>query len=71
MTAKELDKMVDKMREFGGTIDTRCRLENYIFLLDKGLRAAGKDELANQLLELNNEIDKVDTIELAKLGTFN
>lgn len=71
MTAKELDKMVRKMREFGATIDARFGLENSIFLLDRGLRAAGKDNLANQLLELNNEIEKIDSGELARLETFN
>lgn len=70
MKAEELNTMVQKMREDKAVIDTRLCLENYVYRLERGLRKIHRTELADQLVELVDEIDKVDTSELAILRTF-
>lgn len=70
MTANELHIMVNEMRRFGRKFDTRISVENYVYELYAGLREIGRTDLANQLFELSDEIEMVDTTELTKLGTF-
>lgn len=70
MTAKELHMMVSEMRRFGRKFDTRISVENHVYELYAGLREIGRTDLANQLFELSNEIEMVDTAELTKLRTF-
>lgn len=41
-----------------------------MYELYAGLREIGRTDLANQLFELSDEIEMVDTTELTKLGTF-
>lgn len=70
MTAKELDTMVNAMRTKYNKVDSRMRLEDTIYYLSKGLRAIGRNEIADELDKLYSEIDKVDTDELIEIGTF-
>lgn len=70
MTAKELDKMIHRMRKYR-TFNSRLEVENYICDLSCGMIAIGKIDIANQLSDLVNEIESIDTEELAKIGTFN
>lgn len=70
MTAKELDKMVSRMREYG-KFNSRLEVENYIVNLLYGMIAIEKFDVANELSNLINEIESIDTEELARIGTFN
>lgn len=70
MTPQELDKMVSAMRDHKANIKTRFDLGNYPYYLIHGLKAIGKNELAGELEKLYEEIEKVDTSELCKIGTF-
>lgn len=70
MTAKELDTMVNAMRTKHNKVESRLRLEDQIYYLSKGLRAIGRNELAEELDKLYAEIDEVDTEELLEVGTF-
>lgn len=70
MTAKELDTMVNAMRTKYNKVESRLRLEDPIYYLSKGLRAIGRNELAEELDKLYAEIDEVDSSELIEIGTF-
>lgn len=69
MTAKEMADMTNRMRKYN-TIKTRSDLENYAYVLSKGLRAIGRDELADELDALYDEMENVNTEELIQIGTF-
>lgn len=70
MTAKELDTMVNAMRTRHNKVESRMRLEDTIYYLSKGLRAIGRNEIAEELDNLYSEIDEIDTEELIEIGTF-
>ena len=70
MTAKELDTMVNAMRSNFNKINARIDVSDPIYYLIKGLRAIGRNDLAEELNKLYSEIDEVDTNELVKIGTF-
>ena len=70
MTVKELDTMVKAMRTKYNKVNSRTDLEDDIYYLKIGLIAIGRNELAEQLAELYEEIDSIDTNEIVKLGTF-
>ena len=70
MTATELDVMVNAMRTKYNKVESRLRLEDSIYYMSKGLRAIGRNELAEELDKLYSEIDEIDTDELIKTGTF-
>ena len=70
MTAKELDTMVNAMRTRYHEVNARTDVTDSIYYLWKGLRAIGKDNLAEKLNELYSEIDGIDTDEIVKIGTF-
>jgi len=71
MTAQELDTMVNAMRTKHHKVVRRVDVTDEIYYMEKGLRAIGMDNLANELQELYNQIDSIDTDEIVKLGTFN
>ena len=71
MTAKELDVMINTMRNQRNKINSRMDVEDTLYYLYKGLYAIGRYEIADKLLELYTEIDSIDTDEIIKLGTFN
>lgn len=71
MTAKELDVMINTMRNQRNKINSRMDIEDTLYYLYKGLYAIGKYEIADKLLELYTEIDSIDTDEIIKLGTFS
>lgn len=70
MTAKELDTMVRIIRK-NNKIETRMDVLDLLYYLQKGIRAIGKKELAENLIELYTEIDSIDTPEIIKIGTFS
>ena len=70
MTAKEMDNIVKEMRNHGAKIDTRTDLENYVYRLKTGLEVIGRSNLVNELNNLYNEMENVDTNELVRIGTF-
>lgn len=70
MTAKELNTMVNAMRTKYNEVKTRSDVTDKIFYLYKGLKAIGRDKLAQELIELYAEIDGINTDEIVKLGTF-
>lgn len=70
MTATEMDRMVNAMRSCGAEIPTRFNLDNYAYYLMRGLDAIGRRELAEQLQELYDEMESVDTCEVHAIGTF-
>lgn len=70
MTAKELDTMVNAMRTKHHSVETRMEITDTIYYLNRGLRAIGRNDLAEELLELYTEIDGIDTGEIVKIGTF-
>lgn len=70
MEAKELDTMVNAMRKGFYKVNTRKELTDSIFYLYKGLKAIGKNEIAENLADLYAEIENIDTDEIAKIGTF-
>lgn len=70
MTAEMFNAMVWKMRKYR-KIGSRTEVENYILDLSQAVREIGRRELANQLCDLVDEIENIDTEELAKIGTFN
>lgn len=70
MTAAELDKMVNAMRTNYHTVDSRMEITNAIYYLIKGLRAIGRKDLVEQLTDLYEEIDTIETSEIVKIGTF-
>ena len=69
MTAQEMDKMTMRMRRYA-TIKERSDLDNYVYVLAKGLREIGRDELAEELEALYDEMETVNTDEIIKIGTF-
>ena len=71
MTAIELHKMVSEMGRLGRKFDNRISVEYYVYQLYAGLKEIGRTDLAEQLLKLSNEIEMVDTEEIAKIGTFD
>lgn len=70
MTAEMFNAMVWEMRKYR-EIGSRTEVENYILDLSQAVREIGRRELANQLCDLVDEIENIDTEELAKIGTFN
>ena len=70
MLAKELDIMVNAMRTNYYGVNSRSELQNDIWHLYEGLKAIGREELANELHKLYFEIEDIDTTELVKLRTF-
>ena len=70
MTAKELDMVVRKMRDKGTKVETRFGLENYIYSLTKGLEAIERNDLVDELFNLIDEIEDIDTGEILQIGTF-
>lgn len=70
MTAQEMDRMTAEMRYRGAKILQRSDLDNYAYYLMCGLREIGRRELANQLQELYDEMESVNTGEIFKVGTF-
>lgn len=70
MTAFEMDVMTTEMRYRGANIPTRIDLDNYAYYLMYGLREIGRRELADQLQELYDEMENVNTDEIYKIGTF-
>lgn len=70
MTAEMFNAMVWEMRKYR-KIGSRTEVENYILDLSQAVREIGRRELANQLCDLVDEIENIDTEELAKIGTFN
>lgn len=71
MKAKELDIMVNAMRTRYHKVNTRVDVSDTIWYLEKGLRAIGRNELADELIKLYEEIEEIDTMEITKIGTFN
>lgn len=70
MTAEMFNAMVWKMRKYR-KISSRIEVENLIYDLSQAVRKIGRIELANQLCDLVDEIENIDTDELVKIGTFN
>jgi hypothetical protein len=70
MKAKELDTMVNAMRTRYHKVGTRVDVTDTIWYLEKGLRAIGRNELADELIKLYEEIESIDTMEITKIGTF-
>lgn len=70
MTAKELDKMVKAMRTKYNKVETRADLQNTIWCLYKGLFAINRKDVAEELIRLYEEIDKISTVSIMELGTF-
>lgn len=70
MTAMEMDIMTMEMRNRGAEIPTRSDLDNYAYYLMCGLDAIGRRELAEQLRELYDEMESVNTGEIHAIGTF-
>ena len=70
MLAKQLDTMVKTMRTEYYKVNSRSQLQNYIWHLYEGLKAIGREELANELHKLYFEIEDIDTTELVELRTF-
>ena len=70
MLAKELDIMVNAMRTNYYGVNSRSVLQNDIWHLYEGLKAIGREELANELHKLYFEIEDIDTEELVELRTF-
>lgn len=70
MTAEMFNAMVLEMRKYR-KISNRTEVENYIYDLSQAVREIGRRELANQLCDLVDEIENINTEELAKFGTFN
>lgn len=70
MTAKELDTMVRTMREYGAEIKSRSDVEQYAYCLRRGLMAIKRNDLADQLWQLYDEMDSIETLELMDLKTF-
>lgn len=71
MTATELAKMVYTMRDQGANIPNRCNMECQLHRLICGLRSIGRTEIVNELEQLYDEIENVDTFELAATGIFH
>lgn len=71
MTAKEMNLMVEEINKQGVIVPNRNILESYPYELSRGLCAIGRTDLANRLDDLYNEMEMVDSAELARLGTFN
>lgn len=70
MKAKELDTMVNAMRSRKNKFNARVDVTDTIWYLEKGLRAIGRNELADELIKLYEEIEIIDTNEIVKIGTF-
>ena len=70
MLAKQLDTMVKAMRTKYYKVNSRSQLQNDIWHLYEGLKAIGREELANELHKLYFEIEDIDTTELVELRTF-
>lgn len=70
MTAKELDAMVRKMRDTGAKVETRFGLENYIYSLAKGLEVIERNDLVDELFNIIDEIEDIDTREVLQVDTF-
>lgn len=70
MTAQEIDRMTREMRRRGAKILQRSDLDNYAYYLMRGLRAIGRTNLAEQLQELYDEMESVDTNEIYENATF-
>lgn len=70
MTAKELDIMVKGMRTRYNAVETRGEVQDIIWYLRKGLLAIKRNDLADELMKLYEEIDSIDTSEVMKMGTF-
>lgn len=70
MTAEELDTMVKNMRTRNNTVESRVDVQDTIWYLRKGLIAIKRNNLANELMKLYEEIDIIDTLEIMKMGTF-
>lgn len=70
MTAEELIKMYAEMRKIDGKnwLSRRADLSDIVYILRKGLLAIGNhEELAQMLWTLYNELESVDSCELASL----
>lgn len=70
MTAQEIDQMTREMRRFHAKVDTRFDFENYVYCLMKGLYVIGRKELAEELWNLYEEMENVNTNEVYEIGTF-
>lgn len=70
MMAKELDKMANAMRTKYHEVNSRKDITDKIWYLKEGLKAIGRNELAEELISLYNEIENIDTDEIVKIGTF-
>ena len=70
MTALEFDKMTKAMRRCGHEFETRVDAEEPAYMLYRGLQAIGRIELADELWELYNEMENMDSDEIIKCGTF-
>ena len=70
MTALEFDKMTKAMRRCGHELKTRVDAEEPAYMLYRGLQAIGRTELADELWELYNEMENMDSYEISKCGTF-
>lgn len=70
MTALEFDKMTKAMRRCGHELKTRADAEEPAYMLYRGLQAIGRTELADELWELYNEMESMDSAEIIKCGTF-
>lgn len=70
MTAKELDTMTRAMRDCGHAIKNRTEAEEPVYMLCKGLRAIGRDDLVSELWKLYDEMENVDSSDICKEGTF-
>ena len=70
MTVEMFNEMVWEMRKYR-KFSSRIEVEKYIYDLSQAARKIGRIELANQLCDLVDEIENIDTEELVKIGTFN
>lgn len=70
MDADDIDIMTREMRKAGARIPTRSDLNNYAYYLMRGLYVIGKTELADQLQELYDEMESVNTNEIYMNATF-
>lgn len=69
MTTKELDTMVKTMRNYK-KVERRLDVLDDIYVLYRGFHSINRDDIAEKLLDLYEEIDNIDTSELIKMGTF-
>lgn len=70
MDAKVLDIMVKAMRTKYNRFESRTDVTEPLLCLYNGLHAIHRDDLANELIKLYEEIESVETNDIVRIGTF-